>query len=303
VIEGSSNIGEKTTIDDKASETNRSRPIKRRIHILTGPNGAGKSVYLKMVGSIVVLAHAGCFVPAESAKIGIVDRVSTRMLTRESSSTGRSAFETDVLQMDRAIRICTSQSLVLVDEFGKGTAPSDGAAMFAAAIRSLNSMGESAPRTIAVTHFYEATKYYDESTIPSSKNIGTSRIKWLSMDVLGGELEAEDDCVKFPSQKLRQQLIYLYRVINGRPPLNGSSAALHCASMAGIPTSVIQRAKNLLPMFEAGVTPAAIRYANVPKDVVSAAESTIDILLEGSNSDKSWVARIAELRASTSKLE
>ena len=89
--------------------------------ILTGPNYSGKSVYLKQVALIVYMAHVGCFVPAEKATIGITDKILTRVATRETVSKIQSAFMIDLQQIASAIRIATPRSLVVIDEFGKGT--------------------------------------------------------------------------------------------------------------------------------------------------------------------------------------
>lgn len=89
--------------------------------MITGPNYSGKSIYLKQIALIVYLAHVGCFVPAEVATIGLTDQILTRIATRETVSKFQSAFMIDLQQVGRAMRLATHRSLVIIDEFGKGT--------------------------------------------------------------------------------------------------------------------------------------------------------------------------------------
>lgn len=89
--------------------------------MMSGPNFSGKSVYLKQIALIVYMAHVGCFVPAESAIIGLTDKILTRIATRESVSKFQSAFMIDLQQVSLAMSLATERSLVIIDEFGKGT--------------------------------------------------------------------------------------------------------------------------------------------------------------------------------------
>lgn len=89
--------------------------------MITGPNYSGKSIYLKQIALIVYLAHVGCFVPAEVATIGLTDQILTRITTRETVSKFQSAFMIDLQQVGRAMSLATHRSLVIIDEFGKGT--------------------------------------------------------------------------------------------------------------------------------------------------------------------------------------
>ena len=89
--------------------------------MMTGPNFSGKSVYLKQIALIVYMAHVGCFVPAERALIGLTDKILTRIATRETVSKIQSAFMIDLQQISSALNLATHRSLVIIDEFGKGT--------------------------------------------------------------------------------------------------------------------------------------------------------------------------------------
>jgi DNA mismatch repair protein MSH5 len=122
--------------------------------ILTGPNYSGKSVYLKQVALIVFMAHVGCFVPAKSARIGVTDKILSRVTTRETVSRMQSAFMIDLQQVSLAIGLATHRSLFIIDEFGKGTDSSDGAGLACAVFDHLLSLGPKCPKVVAATHFH-----------------------------------------------------------------------------------------------------------------------------------------------------
>ena len=128
---------------------------EKRIGFITGPNSSGKSVYLKQVGLICYMAHLGCYVPAERAVISLIDQLFTRISTFESSSIPLSAFAIDLAQISKAFQQATTKSLLLIDEFGKGTTPADGVSLMAASLRHLLTMGV---RGLVSTHFHEIFK-------------------------------------------------------------------------------------------------------------------------------------------------
>ena len=122
--------------------------------VLTGPNYSGKSVYLKQVALIIFMAHVGCFVPAESAKIGLTDKILSRVTTRETVSRAQSAFMIDLQQISLALNLTTRRSLLIIDEFGKGTDTSDGAGLACAVMEYLLGLGNERPKVIGATHFH-----------------------------------------------------------------------------------------------------------------------------------------------------
>jgi DNA mismatch repair protein MSH5 len=122
--------------------------------ILTGPNYSGKSVYLKQVALIVFMAHVGSFVPAESARIGLTDKILSRVTTRETVSRQQSAFMLDLQQISLALSLATRRSLLIIDEFGKGTESSDGAGLACAVMEHLLNLGTERPKVIGATHFH-----------------------------------------------------------------------------------------------------------------------------------------------------
>jgi DNA mismatch repair protein MSH5 len=122
--------------------------------VLTGPNYSGKSVYLKQVALIVFMAHVGSFVPAESARIGLTDKILSRVTTRETVSRVQSTFMLDLQQISLALSLATRRSLLIIDEFGKGTEASDGAGLACAVMEHLLSFGSERPKVIGATHFH-----------------------------------------------------------------------------------------------------------------------------------------------------
>lgn len=122
--------------------------------VLTGPNYSGKSVYLKQVALITYMAHIGSFVPAEWAKIGLTDKILTRISTRESVSRIQSAFMIDLQQISLALSLATRRSLLVIDEFGKGTESNDGAGLMCGVLEYLKGLGDESPKVLAATHFH-----------------------------------------------------------------------------------------------------------------------------------------------------
>jgi DNA mismatch repair protein MSH5 len=122
--------------------------------VLAGPNYSGKSVYLKQVALIVFMAHVGSFVPAESARIGLTDKILSRVTTRETVSQAQSAFMLDLQQISLALSLATRRSLLIIDEFGKGTDSNDGAGLACAVMEHLLNLGIERPKVIGATHFH-----------------------------------------------------------------------------------------------------------------------------------------------------
>jgi DNA mismatch repair protein MSH5 len=129
--------------------------------VLTGPNYSGKSVYLKQVALIVFMAHIGSFVPAENATIGLTDKILSRVTTRETVSRAQSAFMIDLQQISLALSLATRRSLLIIDEFGKGTESSDGAGLACAVMEHLLSMKTERPKVIGATHFHGKSSWFD----------------------------------------------------------------------------------------------------------------------------------------------
>ncbi|KAI0061404.1 hypothetical protein BV25DRAFT_1870738 [Artomyces pyxidatus] len=205
------------------------------VMICTGANACGKSVYLKQTA----LIH---YVPTESATLGLVDKIFTRVQTRESVSKVQSAFMIDLNQVSLALRNSTARSLILLDEFGKGTKSTDGAGLFCGVIKHLLDRGVECPKVLATTHFHDVFRsaMLEPHMLP---------ISFVHMEVMfstsSGEVVPMSDSSSetgFSQRTLAkgEQFTYLYRVANG---LSLDSHAVQCAKIFGIPTHVVERAQ------------------------------------------------------------
>ncbi|GJN14838.1 hypothetical protein PR202_gb01703 [Eleusine coracana subsp. coracana] len=177
-----------------------------RINIITGPNYSGKSIYIKQVALVVFLAHIGSFVPADSAIVGLTDRIFCVMGSK-SMTTEQSTFMIDLHQVGTMLRHATSRSLCLLDEFGKGTLTEDGIGLLGGTI----------------SHFVN----YDYP--PKSDHIKCCTMSVLNLNPDG--------------QASNEDIIFLYRLVPGQAL---SSFGLHCAWLAGVPNEIIQRAASVL---------------------------------------------------------
>ncbi|WWC90295.1 uncharacterized protein L201_005228 [Kwoniella dendrophila CBS 6074] len=183
--------------------------------IVTGANGSGKSAYGKQVAMIVFMAQMGSFVPAEEAIIGICDKIFTRLQTKESSSKHASAFMIDLGQVSQALRGATEKSLIILDEFGKGTITWDGAGLLAGTIDYLQK--GSCPRTVVLTHLHEliTQRFLEESA---------------------GVMFAHMKTILVPKSN---ELHFMYKLAPGS---SHTSYAAQCALQHDIPKDVVDRA-------------------------------------------------------------
>ncbi len=191
----------------------------RRVLLLTGPNMAGKSTYLRQNALAVVLAQAGLPVPAESARIGAVDRLFSRVGAADDLARGRSTFMVEMTEAAAILHQAGPRSLVVVDEIGRGTATLDGLAIAWAVLEALHSAA--ACRTIFATHFHELAELTDR--LPRLKP-HTMRVK-----------------------EWRKAVVFLHEVAEGAAR---RSWGVHVAELAGVPAPVVRRAATLLAMLE-----------------------------------------------------
>ncbi|KAI8065417.1 muts domain V-domain-containing protein [Gongronella butleri] len=206
------------------------------IMLLTGANSSGKSVYLKQNGLIVVMAHIGSFVPADEAVIGLTDKIFTSIQTTEAIDSIHSAFSYDMQQVTEAIRYATPRSLVLLDEFGKGTNPLDGASLLAATLHYFGSM-ESCPRVFATTHFHELIQ---QGVVPDQAPFGHFTMLMLMM-TRDGDVE-DEEMRSLGSLAASDVVEFHYRVTRGHA---AGSFGLHCGHQAGLSAEVLERARIL----------------------------------------------------------
>ncbi|ESN96325.1 hypothetical protein HELRODRAFT_163376 [Helobdella robusta] len=190
-----------------------------KILIITAANASGKSVYLKQVGLIIFMAQIGSFVPAESATLGIITEIFTRLCTVESIAIPMSSFLIDLNNVALALKSSTPRSLILLDEFGQGTQEADGAALLAATIKSLDDRGDNCPHLIVSTHFHILT--HSKVIEPSN------RIKFMTLAIMVDENDHNSP------------LTYLHELKDGYADC---SYALNLAKMVGLPQMMIDRA-------------------------------------------------------------
>lgn len=199
------------------------------VYIITGPNCSGKSVLCKQVALIVVLAQVGSFVPASSCKLSVFDSILTRIESMESVSVAQSSFAIDSSQVASMFRYSTSQTLLVLDEWGKGTNETDGMALFAATVLGLlDRPVELAPVCIATTHF---TELLGSTALPLSKE----NLEVLSMETVVKGCDDRDQNALFCHEP-----VYLHKLIPGL--FAGESRAIHSAAAAGVPRNVLRRA-------------------------------------------------------------
>ncbi len=195
---------------------------ERQILLLTGPNMGGKSTYLRQAALAVLLAQAGSFVPALEARMGIVDRLFTRVGAADRLGAGQSTFMVEMSETADILRSATSRSLVLLDEIGRGTSTYDGLALAWAVTEFLHASDGPRPRTVFATHYHELTEL--AGRLPRLVNLQVA------------------------VRERGDQVVFLHRIIEGAAD---RSYGIHVARMAGLPPRVIARAKEVLRELEA----------------------------------------------------
>jgi DNA mismatch repair protein MutS len=189
------------------------------IILITGPNMAGKSTYIRQTALITLLAQIGCLVPARSAKIGIVDRLFARVGASDELARGRSTFMVEMIETARILNSATKQSLVILDEIGRGTSTYDGMSLAWAVVEYLhNRIG---CRTFFATHYHELTELAE--ILPGVKNFNVAVREW------------------------QDQVVFLHKIVPGAAD---KSYGIHVAQLAGVPRPVIDRAKHILGELE-----------------------------------------------------
>ncbi|MEZ5312997.1 MAG: DNA mismatch repair protein MutS [Thermoanaerobaculia bacterium] len=195
-------------------------PDSSQIVLLTGPNMGGKSTYLRQTALLVLLAQAGSFVPAASAEIGLVDRIFSRVGASDDLARGESTFMVEMIETSNILRFASAQSLVILDEVGRGTATFDGLSIAWAIVEHLHETVQ--PLTLFATHYHELTELAD--LLPRVVNRTMAVKEW------------ED------------RIVFLRRVLPGTAD---KSYGIHVAKLAGLPQSVLQRANQVLANLEA----------------------------------------------------
>lgn len=267
-----------------------------RLQVVTGPNCSGKSVYAKQVGVITFLAHVGSFVPAQSARVGLADRIFTRLSSHEAAAPGaglpqQSSFMVDLTQVASMLRLATERSLCILDEFGKGTLATDGVGLLSGTLHHLAGLSRP-PRLVLCTHFTEVLSparlprsphlaFFTMSVIVQQAGAGPGPQRRAMASTAApqeggagrpGAAERQAAQVQAASGGRQQQdggdgggdpaseeLVFLYRLSPGHV---SSSFGLHCARLAGVPAHVLQRARQVIDCQLSG---AAVQAAPLPE--------------------------------------
>ena len=197
--------------------------VEQQILLITGPNMAGKSTYIRQVALIALMAHVGSFVPARQAVVPILDRVFTRVGAMDQIARGQSTFLVEMSETANILNNATNESLVILDEIGRGTSTYDGLSIAWAVVEYLHNAKGKQPFTLFATHYHELTAL--EDVLPRVKNYHVAVLE-------------EADRVAF-----------LYKIVRGA---TDRSYGIYAAQVAGLPKSVIRRAKELLESLEEG---------------------------------------------------
>ena len=193
------------------------------VAIITGPNMAGKSTYMRQVALIVLMAQMGSFVPAKSARIGIVDRVFTRIGASDDLSAGQSTFMVEMTEVAELLKNATSKSLLILDEIGRGTSTYDGMSIARAVLEYCADKKKLGAKTLFATHYHEITAL--EGVIPGVKNYNIA------------------------AKKKGDDILFLRKIVPGGAD---QSYGIEVAKLAGVPDKVITRARHILKELEAG---------------------------------------------------
>lgn len=221
IKDGRHPVVEQLNLDEKFIPNDCRAGGDERILIITGPNMGGKSTYLRQVALIVIMAQMGSFVPAQEAKIGIADRVFTRVGASDSLVQGRSTFLVEMQETADILNNATPRSIVILDEVGRGTSTFDGLSIAWAVVEYIATMKNLKARTLFATHYHELTEL--AILYPGIKNLNLSVKEW------------------------KDQVIFLRKVVEGGAD---KSYGIQVARLAGIPPAVIERSKEILRTLE-----------------------------------------------------
>ncbi|MGC8594073.1 MAG: DNA mismatch repair protein MutS [Candidatus Kryptoniota bacterium] len=206
-----------------------------QIALITGPNMAGKSVFIRQVALIVLMAQAGSFVPAKEVRIGVVDRIFTRIGASDNISAGESTFMVEMQEAANILNNATPRSLVLLDEIGRGTSTFDGVSIAWAIVEYIHQNPSVAARTLFATHYHELNELAEFY----------HRVKNLKADV----------------REYGGKVIFLHKIVEGGAD---HSYGIHVAEMAGLPRTVTSRAKEILKNLESFEL-SAVETLRIPK--------------------------------------
>ena len=225
-----------------------------QIALITGPNMAGKSTYIRQVALIALMAHLGCWVPAQSARIGLIDRIFCRVGASDELARGNSTFMVEMNETANILNNATARSLVVLDEIGRGTSTYDGISIAWAVAEYLHGTGEAGARTLFATHYHELTKLAGE--LKRLRNWSVAVKEW------------------------QDEIVFVRQVVPGAAD---RSYGIQVARLAGMPPTVVKRAREiLLGLEDAGRLPVndkvpiadLSKIEKKPDDVVTKTKTT-----------------------------
>jgi len=207
-----------------------------QLALLTGPNMAGKSTYIRQVALITLMAQIGCWVPAKSCRVGLVDRIFSRVGASDDLARGNSTFMVEMNETANILNNATERSLIILDEIGRGTSTYDGLSIAWAVVEHLHGTGDRGPRTLFATHYQELTQL--EKHLRRLRNFSVAVKEW------------------------NDEIVFVRRVVPGAAD---RSYGIQVARLAGLPLSVIDRAKTILAKLESDDTAVTLPAQSTPQ--------------------------------------
>ena len=221
IIEGRHPVVEVISAKDFIPNDCVIRPEEKQLQIITGPNMGGKSTYIRQAALISIMAHMGSFVPASRAVVGLMDRIFTRVGSSDNLAKGQSTFLVEMTETAKILHNCTSRSLVILDEVGRGTSTLDGLSIAWAVTEYLLENERAKPKTLFATHYHELTHL--EERYSQLQNLHVEVKEW------------------------GDNILFLYKIKKGA---SDRSYGIHVAQLAGLPFEVISRARDILATLE-----------------------------------------------------
>jgi DNA mismatch repair protein MutS len=238
IIDGRHPVVEHTLKGERFTPNDTGFELEERIRIITGPNMSGKSTYLRQVALIALMAQMGSFVPARSARIGIVDRIFTRIGAQDEIHAGQSTFMVEMIELANILHHASPRSLLILDEIGRGTSTYDGVSIAWATIEYIHNHPRLRAKTLFATHYHELTQLAEILPGVRNYNVAVS--------------EADG------------QVVFLHKIVPGGAD---RSYGIHVGQIAGLPRPVIQRADEIMHQLESTSGKAVKINPSLPKQL------------------------------------
>ena len=235
------------------------------VRIITGPNMSGKSTYLRQVALIMLMAQIGSFVPAESARIGLVDRIFTRIGAQDEIQSGQSTFMVEMVETANILNHATPESLIILDEIGRGTSTYDGLSIAWSVVEHIHNHPRLRARTLFATHYHELIELAD--FLPGVRNYNVA------------------------VSESQGKIVFLYQIVPGG---SDRSYGIHVAQLSGLPPSLIERAKEILARLEAS-SGRVIPAVQVSAQQLSLFSTTNPVIEELTNLELDTLSPLAAL--------